>query len=66
MFCFNDRCQLQVTDQQDFNLLLSRAVVEGEFAEEQEHFSDAEVVGQDDIDGTHASAQSGSDDDGRQ
>jgi hypothetical protein len=30
MFCFNDRCN--VTDQQDFNLLLS--VVEGEFAEE--------------------------------
>jgi hypothetical protein len=62
MFCFNDRCQR--TDQQDFKLLLS--VVEGEFAEEQEHFSHVEVVGQDDIDGNHAPADSDSDDDGKQ
>jgi hypothetical protein len=58
MFRCNDRSQ--VTDQQDFQLLLS--VVQGQFAQERKPYLEVEVVGQDDIDGAHAPAQSDSDD----
>jgi hypothetical protein len=56
-FCFNDSCQ--VTDERDFELLLS--AVEGEF-EDEEHMSGHGEDGKVDTAGTSATARHSSDD----